>query len=36
MLLRRIHSPLQDREEKRDQESEGGKSSEDLPEVAGQ
>jgi hypothetical protein len=36
MLLRRIHSPLQDREEERDQESEGGKSSEDLPEVAGQ
>jgi hypothetical protein len=36
MLLRRIYSPLQDREEKRDEESEGGKSSEDLPEVAGQ
>jgi hypothetical protein len=36
MLLRRIHSPLQDREEERDEESEGGKSSEDLPQVARQ
>lgn len=35
MLLRRIHSPPQNREEERRERGKGGKSSNDLPEAAG-
>jgi hypothetical protein len=36
MLLRRIHSPPQQREEERHERGKRGKSSEDLPEAARQ